>query len=245
MNATKLSLLLMAVAAVGGTVIAVQAETPPKLNNAKEVGDSEERTVKAVTDARKAYQDSLLKLHEVYTKSGEKERAKWVEDELRGYHLAPKPAYHLGDVPPAKLEAKENIKEANELYRQAMTYKDKGFGSEYTLNQRRAEMLFQEILEKYRTSDKIADVAYELGDLYESRAYKQYARAALYYERSSQWRKGGRIDSRMRAAKLYDKQLGDRAKAIELYRDVVAHDTDHDRIKDAEKRLAELTGTKR
>jgi tetratricopeptide (TPR) repeat protein len=113
------------------------------------------------------------------------------------------------------------------------------------LNQRRAEILLREVLEKYPTSDKIADVAYELGDLYEGKAFKQYARAAAYFERAFQWRKGSRTDARMRAAKLYDKTLSERAKAIELYRDVIAHDTDDGRIKEAEKRLAELTSIRK
>ena len=148
-------------------------------------------------------------------------------------------------MPSAKLDAKENIKEANEIFRTAMQYQDHGFGTEFTLNQRRAEILFQELISKYPTSDKIADAAYELGDLYEGRTYKQYARSALYFERSSQWRKGGRTDARLRSAKIYDKQLNDRNKAIEMYREVVAHDTDAERIKEAEKRLADLTGSKK
>lgn len=243
MNALKVALVgLVISAAVTGVAVLADA---PKVNNAKEVANSEEKAVKTVNDARKAYQDALLKLHDVYMKSGEKERARWVEEELRGFHLINKPAYRLEDVPPANLEAKDNVKDANELYREAKQYKDKGFGTDYTLNQRRAELLFQEILEKHRTSDKIADVAYELGDLYESRAYKQYARAAVYFERATQWRKGGRTDARMRAARIYDRQLNDRGKAIELYRDVVAHDTETERIKEAERRLADLTSTRR
>ena len=34
-------------------------------------------------------------------------------------------------------------------------------------------------------SDKIGDAAYQLGDIYEGRSYKQYRRAAHYYERAS------------------------------------------------------------
>jgi 2-methylaconitate cis-trans-isomerase PrpF len=135
--------------------------------------------------------------------------------------------------------------EANELFRSAMEYKGKGFGNDFILNQRRAEMLLREILEKYPNSDKIADVAYQLGEVYESRAYKQYDRAAKYYERSFQWVKGSRTDARMRAAVLYDRQLNERAKAIELYRDEIAHDTDGERIKQAERRLGELVGNKK
>jgi len=158
-----------------------------------------------------------------------------------------KPSYNLDvkDVPPPNLEAKVNVREANELFRAAMDYKGKGFGDDFVLNQRRAEIYLREILEKYPNSDKIADVAYQLGDIYESRAFKQYDRAARYFERSFQWVKGSRTDARLRAAVLYDRHLNERAKAIDLYREEIAHDTDADRIKQAERRLGELTGNKK
>ena len=168
------------------------------------------------------------------------------EEELKNYHRFPKHAYRLDvDVPVPTLQAKHNIPEANELFREAMKYKDKGSGTEYTLNQRRAEILLQEILVKHPTSDKIADVAYQLGDLYEGKAYKQYERAAEYFQRAFQWRKGTRTDARMRAAVIYDKLLSERGKAVEMYREEVAHDTDPARIAAAEKRLAELLGARK
>jgi hypothetical protein len=220
---------------------------PATAKPASNPGGSEVELVESVLNARKAYQQSLANLYEHYAKLGDKERAKWVEEELKGYHLLGKPSYRLDvqDVPPPTLEARENIKDANTLFKQAMEYKGKGYGTDYLLNQRRAEILFREILEKYPTSDKIADVAYELGDLYESKGFKQYARSAAYFERAYQWRKGSRTDARMRAARLYDKTLNERSKAIELYREVIAHDTDDGRIKEAEKRLAELTSTRK
>lgn len=194
--------------------------------------------------ARREYENSLKLLHEHYTKSGDKLRLAWVERELMAYHLMWKPSYNLDvkDVPPPTLEARVNVREANELYKVAMEYKGKGLGDEYVLNMRRSELLLREVLDKYPNSDKIGDVAYQLGDIYESRAYKQYDRAAKYYERSFQWVKGGRTDSRLRAAVLYDRQLNERTKAVELYRAVVEHDTNPDHIKQAEKRIGELTG---
>jgi tetratricopeptide (TPR) repeat protein len=196
--------------------------------------------------ARKEYENSLKSLYDHYAKAGDKIRLQWAERELMGYHIMWKPSYNLDvkDVPPPTLEGRVNVKEANDLYRTAMEYKGKGFGDDYILNMRRAELLFREVLEKYPNSDKIGDVAYQLGDLYESRAYKQHDRAAKYYERSTQWVKGSRTDARLRAATIYDRQLNERTKAIELYRAVVEHDTDPDRIKQAEKRLGELTGRK-
>lgn len=197
--------------------------------------------------ARREYENSLKKLWEHYKRTGDKQRVKWVEDELMGFHLVTKPSYNLDvqDVPPPSLEAKTNIRDANELYKAAMEYKGKGIGNEYVLNMRRCEVLFREVLEKHPTSDKISDVAYQLGEVYESRAYKQYDRAARYFERSFQWKKGTTTDARLRAATLYDRMLNERGKAIQLYKDVVEHDTDADRIRVAEKRLGELTGSKK
>lgn len=230
--------------AVLGIGVGITAD-PPKATPVKATDDT--ALVERVISTRKDYQNSLVSLYEYYAKTGDKERAKWVEEELKAYHLMNKPSYRLDihDVPPATLEAKANRPEANNLFRVAKEYKGKGTGTDYTLNQRRAEIVFQELIAKYPDSDKIADVAYELGELYESRSFKQYNRAAAYFERAYQWRKGSGTDARLRAARLYDKQLGERTKAIELYRDVMQHDADKDRMKEAEKRLAELTSTRK
>jgi hypothetical protein len=203
--------------------------------------------VERVNASRKEYDANLRKLYEHYSKAGDKRRMQWVEQEIIGYHLLFKPSYNLDvqDVPPPSLEAKVNVREANDLFRQAMEYKGKGFGDEYVLNQRRAEMLLREVLDKHPNCDKISDVAYQLAEVYESRAYRQLDRAARYYERSFQWKKGATTDARLKAAVLYDKTLNERSKALELYRDVIAHDTDPERLKQAERRLAELTGGKK
>ena len=97
--------------------------------------------------------------------------------------------------------------------------------------------LLQQLLTNYPQSDKIGDAAYQLGDLYEGRAYKQYRRAAQYFERDFQWNPNTRDDSRLRAARLYDRQLMERSRAIELYRDVTTHETDPRRMQEAQKRV--------
>jgi hypothetical protein len=250
----RLALFGLTFASVGWVIaqspskpIADQKKTPPAENPLPPAAASDVELVERVIAARKEYESSLKTLHEHYQRAGDKQRMQWSEKELISYHLLWKPSYNLDvkDVPPPSLEAKVNVREANEMYRSAMEYKGKGLGNDYILNQRRTELLLREILEKYPTSDKISDVAYQLAELYESKAYKQYDRAAKYYERSFQWKKGTATDARMRAATLYDKQLNERGKALELYRDEIAHDTDADRIKTAEKRLAELTGLKK
>lgn len=243
----RVALLLLAAALAGaGGVAWVAAADPPK---GKPVSTTQSDTaeVERVLAARKEYQSSLIALHQKYETTGDKLRAQWVEDELKTFHLMSKPSYRLDlhDVPPPTLKAEDNIKGANDLFREAMKYKDKGTGTDYVLNQRRTEILLQEILKQHPSSDKIADVAYQLGDLYEGRAYKQYERAAAYFERAFQWRKGTATDARMRAAVIYDRTLGERSKAVEMYREVVANDTNPARVQAAEKRLAELLGPRK
>lgn len=220
------------------------APLPPGDTPAAPAAASDVALVERNIAARREYESSLKALYEHYAKAGDKQRLMWAERELMAYHLLWKPSYNLDvkDVPPPTLEARVNVREANELYKAAMEYKGKGIGDEYTLNMRRSELLLREVLDKYPNSDKIGDVAYQLGDIYEGRAYKQYDRAAKYYERSFQWVKGARTDGRLRAAILYDRQLNERTKAVELYRAVVEHDTNPEHIKQAEKRIGELTG---
>ena len=57
-----------------------------------------------------------------------------------------------------------------------------------------------------------------------------------------QWNANTQFDARLRAARLYDRQLNERSKAIELYRDVTTHETDPRSLQEASKRLADLSG---
>jgi hypothetical protein len=232
----------------GGVTVAVLADTTPPPPTPKgsptDNKNGEVELVEAVLKARKDYWTSLDKLRHHYLSANELEKVKWVEDELRSYHRMMKYSYRLDvrDVPPPTLQPKQNVTEANNLFRRAMEYKNKGTGDDFIDNQRRTEVLLQAILEKYPESDKIAEAAYHLGDVYEH--YKprpQYERAAAYFERSFQWNKASATDARLRAAKIYDRNLKSMDKAKELYRAVMNHDTNPARVEEAEKRLKELS----
>ena len=201
--------------------------------------------VERLLAARREYQETLETLRGHYIAIGDLERARFAEEELLQFHRISRYAYSLThDIPPQSLQALHNIPEANNLYRQALTYKDKGvWGNDYVDNQRRAELLFQQILTKHPQSDKISDAAYQLGDIYESKAYKQNARAAQYFERCFQWNTKTQLDARMRAARLYEK-LNERARAKELYQEIVTHEVDPKRLEEAQRRLADLGGAK-
>jgi tetratricopeptide (TPR) repeat protein len=229
------------------TAVAVVAQPPgrpPASGKGKATSDVE--LVERVLAARRDYQVALEGLRAHYISVNDTERARWAEEELREFHRVDKHAYNLDlDVPPPTLRAEKNIPEANELYKRAMSFKDKGWGGEALLdNQRRAELLFQQILTSYPESDKIDDAAYRLAEMYESKTYKHYKRAAIYYQRCFQWNPNTQFDARLRAARLYDKVLMDRTEAVRLYEEVLQHETDPAWEQEAKKRLQELRGTR-
>jgi TolA-binding protein len=201
--------------------------------------------VERLLATRRDYQLALEGLRAYYIQANDLERAKWAEEELIQFHRIAKRAYRLDlDVPPPNLQAAQNYPEANELYRRAMTFKDRGWGNDYADNQRRAELLLQQLLSNYPQSDKISDAAYQLGDIYESRPYKEYDRAASYFERCFQWNPKTHFDARLRAARLYERQLNDKNRAMDIYREVIAHETEDARVEEAKKRLADLSQKK-
>ncbi len=218
------------------------AQTPPSRPPG---AGSDVEAVERLLASRREYQLALEDLRKQYLAAGDVERARWAEDELRQFHRIAKQAYRLElDVPPPSLQALYNVPEANDLYKRALTFKDRGWGTDYTDNQRRTELLLQELLTKYPQSDKIDDAAFQLGDLYEGKAYRQYRRAAQYYERCFQWNANTQFDARLRAARLYDRALLERTRALELYRDVVARETDPRWLQEAQRRIGELSGGK-
>jgi TolA-binding protein len=227
-----------------GLCVGLAAQPPSSSPSKDKKGASDSALVERLLAARREYQETLETLRGHYIAVGDLERARWAEEELLQYHRVSKQAFRLElDVPPQSLQALTNIPEANNLYRQALLYKDHGWGTDYIDNQRRAEILFQQILTRYPQSDKISDAAYQLGDIYDSKAYKQTARAAQYFERCFQWNSKTHFDARIRAAHLYEK-LNERGRAREIYIEIKTHEVDPKRVEEAERRLQELGGMK-
>jgi tetratricopeptide (TPR) repeat protein len=239
--------LLVCGTLLGLSALLAQAPPAPKAPPPKKpAGKGDVEIVERLLAARKEYQMTLEALRAHYIATADIERAHWAEDELIQFHRILKHPYRLElDVPPPTLDASANVPEANELYRRAIVFKDKGMSTAYIDNQRRAELLLQQLLTNYPQSDKISDAAYQLGDLYESKAFRQYPRAASYFERCFQWNPKTHFDARLRAARLYDRYLNDRNRAMEIYREVSNRETDAKRVEEAQKRLTELGNPRR
>ena len=227
----------------GLSAIAVFAEPPSGRPVSQSPTPTHVSLVKKVIAARREYQIALEQLRAYYDSVNDSDRAHAVEEELKQFHRVTKPAYIIDlDVAGPGLRPDQNVPAANDLYRKAMSFKGKGLGSEYTDNQIRAELLLQQLLQQYPTSNRCSEAAYHLADIYESRRPPQYRRAAVYFERSVQWNPATTLDGRLRAARLYDRELHDQSKAIELYQAVLAHETDERRRQDAQRRLTDLNG---
>lgn len=235
--------------AVGlAALLPAQTSNAPPADKAKDgasANNSDVDKVERLIAARREYMKSLETLRTYYISTGDMERARWAEDELLQFHRITKQAFRIDmELPPPNLQGNYNIPEANELYKEAMTFKDKGWGADYIDNQRRAEKLLQQLLTDHPQSDKISDAAYQLGDIYESKANREYDRAAHYFERCFQWNPKTQFDARLRAARLYERNLNERSHAIEIYQEIVNHETDPKRIEEAQKRLADLSAGK-
>jgi TolA-binding protein len=148
-------------------LLAVQSQTPPPAKGPEKASNDLELVEKLLV-ARREYQKALETLRMHYWKAGDVEKSKWAEEELRQYHRISKQAFRLDlDVPPPNLPGNVNVPEANALYMRAVGYKDHGFGTDFIDNQRRTEILLQQLLTQYPQSDKISDAAFMLGDVYD------------------------------------------------------------------------------
>lgn len=224
---------------VAAAVACAQQQPKDAPGSAMPTVSTEIALAKKLVAARKDYQTTLEQLRAHYVAATDTEKLRWTEEELKQFHRVPKHAYVLDlDVPGPGLKATANVPAANDLFKRAMSYKESSADPD---NPIRAELLLQQVISQYPSSNKIGLAAYNLGDLYESRTFKMYRRAAAYYERCFQWDPNTGTDARLRAARLYDKQLNERSRAIEMYKSVVAYDHDTKRLQEAQKRLGELS----
>ena len=114
-------------------------------------------------------------------------------------------------------------------------------GTDFGFSNFHLTLKLEQLLNQYPTCNKVSDAAYQLGDLYEGKVFNyQYRRAAVYFERCVQWNPTTQYDARLRAARLYDRYLSERSKAIDLYKAVITHETDQRRMQEAQRRLTEL-----
>jgi len=211
---------------------------------------SEVDLVERVSNQRALYRESLESLLAYYRQYGYLEKSGWAEKEIRDLGRLPRYPY-LGArsavVAPKKYEAKDSIPQADALYEQARTAHTEGTGIGAALGGggktklETALSTYRQVIEEYPTSDKIADAAFYVGEIYSSDAFKEYTLALEFYDKCLAWKPATEHPALFRKAVIYDYRLRDRDKAVALYKQVVSSSGNKSNVRFAQERIRQLT----
>ena len=120
---------------------------------------------------RAMYARYLRVLATYYSEQGYERKAKWARSELNDL-LRVKPYRYIEDAetPVATLQPTESIAEADALYEEGLALMKKGGGNVPIFFNRETMTLalakFKELVDKYPSSDKIDDAAFQIGEIH-------------------------------------------------------------------------------
>lgn len=177
--------------------------------------------VEKVVEARQQYESALVRLVDYYKTTGQHVKLSQAQDELEDLRKVTKYDYVvLVDVLAVEPKPVKSIPEADALFRDAMEFKNYPatlfvFGKKEKLEV--ALRKFKKLITQYPESDKVAEAAYRIAEIYEGPFFNDFLRAAKYYEAAFRWDPKFPLPARWRAARLYDKKLHDYSEARRLY----------------------------
>jgi hypothetical protein len=214
--------------AVSITEAAGQARAPEA--DISVVDQSEVDLVETVAAHRSAYVQTLETLRNYYRDHGYITKQSWADFELAGLHKVQTFRYVMdAEISSDELRPTDSIPEADALYQRGTELMKKG-GHGVPVFYRESPMVqavgvFHELIEKYPTSDKIDDAAFQLGQIHKEYLQDQEPIAVKWYERAWTWDPNTPHEPRFQAAVIYDYRLHDRDRALELYQLVLKDET--------------------
>lgn len=224
---------------------AVPEVLPPE---GESIEQADERLlVEYVIGARQGFLDALGRLQAFYEQDGQSLKAALVKnsrarfDPVRTYMYFLSAETPMKDVAPTEVipEAEQLFAEAYKLFREG-----KGIIPLMTTNyskQRRALVLFDELILKYPRSTKIALSAYYMADIYKE-YFNENVRAVYWYQKAWEWDLNITEPARFQAATVYDIRLHNFSKAIECYKLAIQHEQfNATNVQYAHRRIRELT----
>lgn len=190
-------------------------------------------SVEDMLRSRIAYLEQLKRLEKLYLELGDVNRANWARRQRERTELVESYPYLSNEPAEAttKVAPEERIPEADALYGKAMAkYKEvhgvplAGFLDPNREKARQSLVMFQELLRKYPTSDKVDDAAFYCGQIYKEYLRKEDPDDELsikYYEWS--WKLDPKTPhpARFQCAVVEDFRRHDRKRALELYHEVL------------------------
>lgn len=197
---------------------------------------------------REAYRNALEKLVDYYKQTGNQTKLTWAQKELSSLHSMPKYSYIVqASVAGADLKAQNKIREADLMFQEALRYEKKAGALPIGKNEnylRLALTGYNELINKYPSSDKIDDAAYRAAGIY--KYLKDYELAVLYYRRTYQWNPRTRHPARFLEARLLDEKLHQKDQALDTYNRALeaAQEGEHlEWVEYAKKRVKKLSKT--
>ena len=203
--------------------------------------------VEAVISRRDSYISSLRELQEFYAANGYAAKDSWARFELTGLKRVKKFRYLMdSEVPTNALRGTESIAAADDLFENARSVMRRGGGDVPGVYREdlmiEAAQILRDLIEKHPTSDKIDDAAFFCGEIHKEYLKGQELIAVKWYERAWTWNPQTPHPARFQAAVVYDYRLHDRDRALELYHEVVNHETYiTSNVRFAMRRIHELT----
>lgn len=213
----------------------------------KVISGTEHELVEQVLTHRTGYHQSLVALRDYYRKRGYENKLRWAEFELADVEKIKPFKYILdAEIPAPWLRPTDSIAEADALYDQGCELMRKGGHGVPVLYSedvmRDALKCFVELVRKYPGSDKIDDAAFCCGEIYKEYFQDQNEIAVKWYERAYTWDPQTPHPARFQAAVVYDYRLHDRARALELYHEVLKNESSNlSNARWASNRIDELT----
>jgi tetratricopeptide (TPR) repeat protein len=213
------SLSILTVLAVGLTSIAVvraqeapEAAIPPGVELA---------LIENVVKSRAQYEDALVALVDHYTRTGQHKKLEQAREELEDLRKVTKYDYVvLVDVLAVTPSPVKSLPEADRLFEDGTAYKNYPatlfvFGKKEKLEQ--ALEKFKKLIVTYPDSDKVAEAAFRIAEIYEGPSFSDFALAAKYYEATFTWDPKTTLPARWRAAQLHEKKLESLSEARRIY----------------------------
>jgi hypothetical protein len=203
--------------------------------------------VEDLVTARKAYHRSLGELRRTYQAMGNPTKLRWVDLEVEDASKIQAFQYLTdAEIPGPWLRPTESIPAADILFEKAYArMKEGGHGVPAFYREEimvDALEMMKRLIHHYPTSDKIDDAAFYCGEIHKEYLKDQHEIAVQWYERAWTWDPHTPHAARFQAAVVYDYRMHDRARALELYHDVLKHETsDWTNVAFAKERIRQLT----
>ncbi len=203
--------------------------------------------VEQVLANRAVYKRSLDALRDFYENRGYINKMQWAETELDELaHVKPFRYILSAEVPAEDLRPSRSIAEADRMYDDGVMLMRRG-GHNLPVVYRKDYMhealeTFTQMITRYPDSDKIDDAAFQCGEILKEYYQNQDRLALQWYSRAREWDPNTPHPVLFQSAVVSDYRLHDRARALELYQQVLQDESGNkSNTAFASKRIYELT----